>query len=90
MKRAGLVQGAAGWPARAPLPPLPQLLWYFIHSCSLPYAIYYSMFQKIWRCCFKRRYTTIRGCVFSGVGGFGRLGGGRNGIFGDQMAGWAA
>ena len=28
-------------PARAPLLPLLPLLWYFIHSCSLPYVIHY-------------------------------------------------
>ena len=28
-------------PAGAPLLPLLPLLWYFIHSCSLPYVIYY-------------------------------------------------
>ena len=29
-------------PAGAPLPPQ---LWYFIHSCSLPYVIYYLIFD---------------------------------------------
>ena len=34
----------------------------------------------VWRCRFKRGYTTIRGCAFLGFGGFGRVGG-RN-VFG--------
>ena len=37
-------------------------------------------YPTVWRCRFKRGYTTIRGCAFLGFGGFGRVGG-RN-VFG--------
>ena len=46
--QAGLAGGAPGrsgapltGPAGAPLPPLLPLLWYLIHSCSLPYVVYF-------------------------------------------------
>ena len=33
--------------AWAPLLPLLLLLWYFIHSCSLPFVVYYLIFGSI-------------------------------------------
>ena len=58
-RHAGPVRGALAGLARAPLPPV---LWYFIHSCSLIYVIYYStfdliMFLKLVRLCDPQQYT---------------------------------
>ena len=48
----GPAGGALDWPgaplarpAGAPLLQVLPLLWYFIHSCSLPYVIHYFIFD---------------------------------------------
>jgi hypothetical protein len=37
--------GPLAGPTGMPLLPLLPLLWYLIHSCSLPYVIYYFIFD---------------------------------------------
>ena len=72
---ASLVSGALDQPgapparsAVAPLPQLLPLLWCFIHCCSLPYVIYYLIFDFI--CSFIDFSTFI--LYFSLVVGGGR------------------
>ena len=52
------------------MPPLQPLLWYFIHSCSLPYVIYYFIFGFIF--CFINNSTFLSylSLVVGGGGGW--------------------
>ena len=61
---AGPADGALDQPGAPPtglagatLPPLLPLLWYLIYSCSLPYVLYYLIFDSV--CDFMNHSTFV-------------------------------
>ena len=71
---AGPAGGAPDWPgappagsAGVPLLPLLQLLWYSIHTCSLPYVLYYFLFDLV---CYLYQHFCFYPCWIFGLAFF--------------------